>query len=95
MKKQEYVTKISEKLKMTKKDVEAVTDEFIKVLCDTLDSKESVSITKFGTFKKTITKSYSYFSPINGEKKVKENMVKVTFSLSKDLSNRLSKGGEK
>lgn len=95
MKKQEYVTKISEKLNMTKKDVEAVTDEFIRELSETLNIKDSVSITNFGTFKKTIVKSYSYFSPINGEKKVKENMVKVTFSLSKELSNKLSKGGEK
>ena len=95
MKKQEYVTKISEKLNMTKKDVERVTDEFIKELTLSLANKDSVSITNFGTFRKTIVESYTYFSPINGEKKTKSGVVKVSFSLSKELSSKLSKGGDK
>ena len=95
MKKSVYVEKISQELNMTKKDVQLVTDAFIKELTNAIVNQDSVIITNFGTFKKTIVKSYSYFSPINGEKKVKENMVKVTFSLSKELSNKLSKGGEK
>lgn len=92
MKKQEYITKISEKLHLTKKEVELVTDEFLNELASTLQKKDMVIITNFGTFKKNIIDSYEYFSPINGEKKVKEKVVKVTFSLSKELQNKLSKG---
>lgn len=92
MKKQEYITKISEKLHLTKKEVELVTDEFLNELALTLQKKDMVIITNFGTFKKNIIDSYEYFSPINGEKKVKEKVVKVTFSLSKELQNKLSKG---
>lgn len=92
MKKQEYITKISEKLHLTKKEVELVTDEFLNELALTLQKKDMVIITNFGTFKKSIIDSYEYFSPINGEKKVKERVVKVTFSLSKELQNKLSKG---
>lgn len=91
MKKQEYITKISEKLNLTKKEVEQVTDEFLNELIFNLKEKDTVIITNFGTFKKTIIDSYEYFSPINGEKKVKHGVVKVTFSLSKELSRRLSK----
>lgn len=94
MKKQEYITKISEKLHLTKKEVELVTDEFLNELASTLQKKDMVIITNFGTFKKNIIDSYEYFSPINGEKKVKEKVVKVTFSLSKELQNKLSKGGK-
>lgn len=95
MKKQEYITRISEKLNLTKKEVELVTDEFLNELILTLQKKEIVTITNFGSFKKTIIDSYEYFSPINGEKKVKEKVVKVTFSLSKELSKRLSEGVRK
>lgn len=95
MKKQEYITRISEKLNLTKKEVELVTDEFLNELILTLQRKDIVTITNFGSFKKTIIDSYEYFSPINGEKKVKEKVVKVTFSLSKELSKRLSEGVRK
>lgn len=92
MKKQEYITRISERLNLTKKEVEQVTDEFLNELVFNLEKKDTVIITNFGTFKKTIIDSYEYFSPINGEKKVKHGVVKVTFSLSKELSKKLSKG---
>lgn len=95
MKKQEYITRISEKLNLTKKEVELVTDEFLNELILTLQKKDIVTITNFGSFKKTIIDSYEYFSPINGEKKVKEKVVRVTFSLSKELSKRLSEGARK
>lgn len=88
MKKKEYVTKISEKLGYTKKEVEQITDAFILELINTIDKKELVTITNFGTFRKSIIKNYEFFSPINGER-LKRDIVKVTFSVSKELSKKL------
>ncbi len=94
MKKSEYVTKISEKLHLTKKEVEMVTDEFINELIESICQKDTVSITNFGTFKKTILDSYTYFSPINGEKQTKKGVARISFTISKDLSKKLSRNGE-
>ena len=88
MKKKEYVTNISEKLNITKKEVELVTDAFIEELINSLNKKDMVTITNFGTFRKTIIQNYEFFSPIDGAK-LKKDIVKVTFSVSKELSNRL------
>ena len=57
--------------------------------------KDSVSLTNIGTFKKTVIKSYQYFSPINGEKKVKDKVIRINFSLSKQLSHKLVESGDK
>ena len=92
MKKQEYVTKISQKLNLTKKNVIEVTDAFIEELITSLINQESVSITNLGTFKKNKTKPYTYFSPVDGSKMTTEGITKISFSMSKDLNNRINKG---
>ncbi|HKM30124.1 MAG TPA: HU family DNA-binding protein [Bacilli bacterium] len=91
MKKSEYVTKISQKLNLTKKNVAEVTDAFVEELILSLINKESVSITNLGTFNKTTSKPYSYFSPVDGKKMYTEGITRISFSMSKDLNNKVSK----
>lgn len=90
MKRKEYITTISEKLNLTKKEVELVTDMFLEELAKKLEEKDMVTITNFGTFRKSVIKDYECFSPVDGAK-IKKDIVKVTFSLSKELSKRLLK----
>lgn len=92
MKKQEYVTKISQKLNLTKKNVAEVTDAFIEELSLSLINQESVSITNLGTFKKSKTKPYAYFSPVDGSNMYTEGITKISFSMSKDLNSKVNKG---
>ena len=88
MKRKEYIANISQKLNLTKKEVELVTDAFIEELITALSKKDMVTITNFGTFRKSIIKDFECFSPVDG-KKMKIDVAKVTFSLSKELSRRL------
>ena len=92
MKKQEYVEKIRKKLNLTKKNVADVTDAFVEELISSLIEQESVSITNFGTFKKNKTKPYGYFSHVDGSKMYTKGITKISFSMSKDLNNRINKG---
>ncbi len=93
MKRKEYIDNISKKLNITKKEVELVTDAFLEELVLTLSKKDLVTITNFGTFRKTIIKDFECFSPVDGAK-IKKDIVKVTFSISRDLSRRLLKEGK-
>lgn len=88
MKKSEYIEKISKELNITKKEVELVTDAFIIELIETLKKKDLVTITNFGTFRKSIIRNYEFFSPVDG-KKLSKDIVKVTFSVSRELSKKL------
>lgn len=90
MKKSEYVTKISTDLKMTKTDVEKVTNAFIKELINSLAKKDTVSITNLGTFTKITTKAFTYFSPVDGKKITTDGITKISFSSSKNLLKKLS-----
>ena len=90
MKKEEYVTKISKELGLTKKDVNAVVDCFIKELTNSLIEKESVSITNFGTFKKEYIKAKNMFSPYDGST-IKNDYYRIHFSMSSSLSEKLKK----
>ena len=93
MKRKEYIDNISKKLNITKKEVELVTDAFLEELVLTMDKKDLVTITNFGTFRKTIIKDFECFSPVDGAK-IKKDIVKVTFSISRELSRRLLKEGK-
>ncbi len=93
MKRKEYIDNISKKLNITKKEVELVTDAFLEELVLTLGKKDLVTITNFGTFRKTIIKDFECFSPVDGTK-IKKDIVKVTFSISRELSRRLLKEGK-
>ena len=93
MKRKEYIDNISKKLNITKKEVELVTDAFLEELVLTLSKKDLVTITNFGTFRKTIIKDFECFSPVDGAK-IKKDIVKVTFSISRELSRRLLKEGK-
>lgn len=90
MKKSVYVEKISQELNMTKKDVQLVTDAFIKELTNAIVNQDSVIITNFGTFRKKSTKPYSCFSPIDGSSLEVKKQIKVFFSCSKELKERLT-----
>lgn len=91
MKKSEYITKISQKLNLTKKNVIEVTDAFIEELILSLINNDSISITNLGTFNKTTSKPHSYFSPVDGKKMYTEGITRISFSMSKTLKNKVSK----
>lgn len=90
MKKEEYVSKISNELNMTKKDVALVIDAFIKELINNIELKDSITITNFGTFKKDHIKAKNMFSPIDGSN-VRNEYYRLHFSMSESLSKRLNK----
>ncbi len=88
MKKEEYISKISSNLHLTKKDVTAVVDAFINELIQSLIEKESVSITNFGTFKKEYIQAKNMFSPYDGSN-IKNDYYRIHFSMSNYLSKKL------
>ena len=90
MKKEEYVSKISNELNMTKKDVALVIDAFIKELINNIELKDNITITNFGTFKKDHIKAKNMFSPIDGSN-VRNEYYRLHFSMSESLSKRLNK----
>lgn len=90
MKKEEYVAKISSELNMTKKDVALVVDAFVKEIINNIESKDSVTITNFGTFKKDHIKAKNMFSPIDGLN-VRNDYYRIHFSMSESFSKRLNK----
>ena len=89
MKKEEYVSKISNELNMTKKDVALVIDAFIKELINNIELKDNITITNFGTFKKDHIKAKNMFSPIDGSN-VRNEYYRLHFSMSESLSKRLN-----
>jgi len=89
MKKEEYLSLISQKTKLTKKDIDLVITEYLELVKEQLKANGKVSITNFGTFKKNVTKPFSYFSPIDGSSLETEGIVKISFSSSKQLLEKM------
>ena len=94
MKKDVYVTKISQELGMTKKDVSKVIDAFISELSDTISAKDMVVITNFGTFKKEHVIAKNMFSPVDGSN-IKNDYYRIHFSMSSHLSKKIVEENEK
>jgi len=88
MKKEEYISKISKELSVTKKDVSAIIELFMKELIDNIVNKDSVSLTNFGTFKKEYIKAKNMFSPYDGSN-IKNDYYRIHFSMSDSLSKKL------
>ena len=59
MNKVDYVNRISEKLKLTKKDVGNVINELFELMKEDLKNNEKIMITNFGTFETAKTKPYN------------------------------------
>lgn len=88
MKKEEYVSKISKDLNLTKKDVSLVIDAFINELINKLTYNDSVYITNFGTFKKEHVQAKNMFSPYDGSN-IENEYFRIHFSMSSNLSKKL------
>lgn len=88
MKKQEYISKISNKLGISKKDVGLVIDSFLDELSDSLSKKDLVTITNVGTFRKEHVVAKNMFSPIDGSN-LKNDYYRIHFSISSSLSKKI------
>lgn len=91
MKKNEYITYISEKHKIPFTLVQTITDEFINVLIEEIVNNDEVSITNLGTFTKTKITPVNQFSPIDGSKVKNDTYYRLSFKSSKNLINKMRK----
>lgn len=72
------------------RDVNQIIEKFINIIVSEIQVKEKVNITNFGTFKKTKSKAFEYFSPIDGSKVKTEGIFRISFSSSKELLKKVS-----
>ena len=89
MKKEEYVNNISQKLNISKKEVNDVIDEYLNILSDKIVEKDQVVITNLGSFQKTLIKPKSIYSPIDGSTLNAKSYYRITFTCSKQLIEKL------
>ena len=90
MNKNDYITRISENLGLTKKDVGNVITELFESMKEDLKNNEKIMITNFGSFETAKTKPFNVYSPYDG--KLIENIVqtRVHFKSSNSLKDYLN-----
>lgn len=90
MNKNDYITRISENLGLTKKDVGNVITELFELMKEDLKNNEKIMITNFGSFETAKTKPFNVYSPYDG--KLIENIVqtRVHFKSSNGLKDYLN-----
>ena len=90
MNKNDYITRISENLWLTKKDVGNVITELFDLMKEDLKNNEKIMITNFGSFETAKTKPFNVYSPYDG--KLIENIVqtRVHFKSSNSLKDYLN-----
>ena len=85
MKKEEYLESISKKLGITKVLTNQVINAFLDELKEELALNDTVNISNFGIFKKTLITPKVIFSPIDGSKFDVKNYYRVSFTCSKNF----------
>lgn len=90
MNKNDYINKISEKLNVTKKDVNNIITELFEMIKEDLRNDEKVMITNFGTFETAKTKPFNVYSPYDGKLIENVSQVRVHFKSSNSLKNYLN-----
>ena len=89
MKKEEYVSEISEKLNLPKKEVNDVVDSYLELLSKKIVENDQVVITNLGSFQKTLIKPKAIYSPIDGSTLNAKSYYRITFTCSKQLIEKL------
>ena len=89
VKKEEYVSRISEKLNLPKKEVNDVIDSYLDILSEKIVSSDQVIITNFGSFQKTVIKPKAIYSPIDGSTLNAKSYYRISFTCSKQLIEQL------
>ena len=89
MKKEEYVNEISNKLNLSKKEVNDVIDNYLELLSEKIVKNDQVVITNFGSFQKTLIKPKAIYSPIDGSTLDAKSYYRITFTCSKQLIEKL------
>ena len=89
VKKEEYVSRISEKLNLPKKEVNDVIDSYLDILSEKIVSNDQVIITNFGSFQKTLIKPKAIYSPIDGSTLNAKSYYRISFTCSKQLIEKL------
>ena len=90
MLKSEFVTKISEKTGLTKKDVVAAIDAYNETVIETLKSGDSVPLIGFGTFTTSSRKARIGRNPQTGETMNIPASVVPRFNPSKAVKDALN-----
>ena len=89
MNKKELITSISEKTKLTKKDVELALNAFIETIEETLENGEKVQLTGFGTFEPRQRKARIGRNPKTGEELEIPASVVPVFKVGKAFKERV------
>lgn len=87
MNKTELISKIVEHTSLTKSQSQAVLDAALNIITSSLQSGESVQLTKFGTFKANARKARIGRNPQTGEKIDIPATTVATFSVGKELKD--------
>lgn len=95
MKKEEYLESISKKLGITKVLTDEVITAFLDELKDELACNDSVNISNFGIFKKTLITPKVIFSPIDGSKFDAKEYYRVSFTCSKNFLDYIKEKNNK
>lgn len=90
MLKSEFVTKISEKTGLTKKDVVAAIDAYNETVIEALKSGDSVPLKGFGTFTTSTRKARTGRNPRSGEQMAIPASVVPRFNPSKTVKDALN-----
>lgn len=90
MRRDEIISKISEKTNIKKDDVELIIEAFQDILKNSLLSGESIIIDRFGVFESRIRPERIGEHPVNGNRVVIPPMREVVFRAAQDLKKELN-----
>ena len=85
MRKEEYLESISKKLGITKTLTDQVINAFLDELKEEIALNDTVNISNFGIFKKTLITPKAIYSPIDGAKFDAKNYYRISFTCSKNF----------
>lgn len=91
MNKSEFISKLSDKANITKKDAENFTEAFIETIIDTLNEGDKVTITGFGNFEKKVREARVGRNPRTGENIDIPSSVLPVFKPGKGFKDALEK----
>jgi len=92
MNKTELIEKVTEKTGQTKNDVDNTINSFIEVVTESLQRKEKVQVTGFGTFKTRERKARKGRNPQKPEEEIEIPASTVaTFKAGKNLKDSVNK----
>lgn len=93
MNKKDIIVKINEKLGKSQKDISIIINTFLDEISEALKNDGKVTLTNFGTFTKSKTKTFNVFSPKDGSL-LTISQSRVIFRSSNNLKSYINKKQE-